>query len=172
MNRWRALWQSRIVRVLLWVLLTLSLVPLLLLGGVFFLGRETLTLMPWLFGLVLLLTLGGILVAAAYLYRLLARPLSQLREVAGQVSMGDYSQDVTRLIGPRKDEIGAFSEAFNLMVTMIEAREANLRARVQQLQIEIDEARKAQQVSEITESEYFQALREKARALRERRKDP
>jgi methyl-accepting chemotaxis protein len=172
MKRWRELWSSNILRVLLLVLLCLSLVPVLILGLVFLLGwlSGNQVFMPWALGLVFLLTAGGILTAAYYLYHFLARPLLQLRDVAGQVSMGDYSQDVTRLIGPRRDEIGQFSEAFNLMVTMVEARETNLRAQVQRLQIEIDEARKAQQVSEITESDYFKELRKKAQALRERRK--
>jgi methyl-accepting chemotaxis protein len=173
MKRWRELWRSNILRILLLVLLFLSLVPLLVLGLVFLLGSllDNQSLMPWALGVVFLLTAGGIVAAAYYLYRFLARPLLQLRDVAGQVSMGDYSQDVTRLIGPRRDEIGQFSEAFNLMVTMIEARETNLRAQVQRLQIEIDEARKAQQVSEITESDYFKELRKKAQSIRQSRQE-
>jgi hypothetical protein len=45
-----------------------------------------------------------------------------------------------------------------------------LRREVHELRIEIDEVKKAQQVSEIVESEYFQNLRARARELRERRK--
>lgn len=170
-EQWEILWQSKILRTLLLVLLLLSLVPLLVLGILFLLGelKGAVGFVPWAFLGVLLLTAIGVLAAAYYLYRFLARPLLQLREVASQVTVGDYSMDITRLIGPRQDEIGEFSEAFNLMVTMIEARETNLRAQVQRLQIEIDEARKAQQVSEITESDYFKELRQRARDLRRKR---
>jgi hypothetical protein len=41
---------------------------------------------------------------------------------------------------------------------------------VEELRIEIDEVRKAWQVAEITESEYFQNLQEHARKMRKRGK--
>jgi CheY-like chemotaxis protein len=47
------------------------------------------------------------------------------------------------------------------------ARERQLRQQIEDLRIEIDEARKARQVAEITDTEYFQNLREKARKLRQ-----
>jgi GAF domain-containing protein len=43
-----------------------------------------------------------------------------------------------------------------------------LRKQIQELRIEIDEARKARQVAAITETEHFQRLQERARALRRR----
>jgi len=45
-------------------------------------------------------------------------------------------------------------------------REAQLKKQIEALQIQIDEARTAKQVAEITETDYFQALREKADRLR------
>ncbi|GAB4215277.1 MAG: hypothetical protein OHK0022_54960 [Roseiflexaceae bacterium] len=45
-------------------------------------------------------------------------------------------------------------------------REQGLRQQIEDLKIEIDEARKARQVAEITETDYFQNLREKARRMR------
>jgi hypothetical protein len=41
-----------------------------------------------------------------------------------------------------------------------------LKRQVEELRIEIDLAKQARQVREITETEYFQQLRERARALR------
>jgi phosphoserine phosphatase RsbU/P len=52
----------------------------------------------------------------------------------------------------------------------VQERERALKAQIQQLKIEIDEKRKAQQVSEIVESDYFQRLSENARKMRERNK--
>jgi len=43
--------------------------------------------------------------------------------------------------------------------------------KVQQLTIELDETRKARQVAEITETEYFKKLRDRAQAMRESTKD-
>jgi len=51
-----------------------------------------------------------------------------------------------------------------------ETQVQELRQKVQELCIEIDEVKKAEQVAEITESEYFQRLREHARKMRRRAK--
>jgi hypothetical protein len=48
----------------------------------------------------------------------------------------------------------------------VHAREQRLKQEVQQLRIEIDEARTARQVAEITETDYFQDLQRKADQLR------
>ena len=47
-------------------------------------------------------------------------------------------------------------------------REASLRQEIAKLKIEIDESRRAKQVSEITESRFFQDLRDKAKEMRSR----
>jgi GAF domain-containing protein len=47
-------------------------------------------------------------------------------------------------------------------------RVQGLRQQIQELRVEIDEARKIRQVAEITETDYFRDLRQRARALRER----
>jgi CheY-like chemotaxis protein len=49
-----------------------------------------------------------------------------------------------------------------------EAREAALRQEVRALKIVIDETKREKQVAEITETDYFQELRERARRLRDR----
>jgi two-component system cell cycle response regulator len=48
----------------------------------------------------------------------------------------------------------------------VRSREQRLRQEVRQLRIEIDDARAARQVAEITQTEYFQDLQEKASELR------
>ena len=45
-------------------------------------------------------------------------------------------------------------------------RERRLKAQVQQLRIEIDEARAARNVAEITDTDFFRDLQEKASKLR------
>ncbi len=45
-------------------------------------------------------------------------------------------------------------------------REAHLQRQIEQLKIELDEAKMEKQVAEITESDYFQRLREQAEELR------
>ena len=48
-------------------------------------------------------------------------------------------------------------------------REQGLKEEIEQLRIQIDESRKAREVAEITDTEYFQQLQERARARRARR---
>lgn len=50
----------------------------------------------------------------------------------------------------------------------VQAREAKLRQEIQELRIEIDEAKKAKQVAAITETEYFQQLQSRVNQLRNR----
>jgi len=45
-------------------------------------------------------------------------------------------------------------------------REDSLRAQIEKLKIEVDEAKKSREVAEITETDYFQQLQEKVRKLR------
>jgi len=52
------------------------------------------------------------------------------------------------------------------MAIEVLARERLLRQEVRQLRIEIDQARAARQVAEITQTEYFQDLQAKAATLR------
>lgn len=60
----------------------------------------------------------------------------------------------------------------SLAVAALEAyiREQSLRQEIQQLRIEIDEARRQQQVSEIVDTDFFQDLQARARAMRGRRR--
>jgi len=52
----------------------------------------------------------------------------------------------------------------------VQVREAKLRQEIQELRIEIDEAKKAKQVAAITETEYFQQLQSRVSQLRNRAK--
>jgi hypothetical protein len=54
------------------------------------------------------------------------------------------------------------------MVREVYAREESLKRQVAELRIEIDEVKKAQQVAEITDTDYFLRLQEKAQAFRRR----
>jgi hypothetical protein len=60
-----------------------------------------------------------------------------------------------------------------LMVSLwrAETQVKELRDQVRELRVEIDEGKRAQQVSEIVDSEYFQGLAERAKELRERHKN-
>lgn len=86
---------------------------------------------------------------------------------------------VLQLINAKDRESGqviAFDKTLQKMVESLSAlatvvleaylREQQLKQQIQDLKIVIDEGRKQNQVAEITESEYFQSLREKVQELR------
>jgi two-component system, cell cycle response regulator len=82
--------------------------------------------------------------------------------------------DPTRLEGvaARDDALGQLARTFQRMALEVRAREERLRQEVRELRIEIDEQRQAQKVAEITGTEYFKDLRERAKELRRIVEDP
>jgi CRP-like cAMP-binding protein/RsiW-degrading membrane proteinase PrsW (M82 family) len=96
-----------------------------------------------------------------------------------KLARGEYSETlkdgltVTTDVAATTDAEGAISElvgAFFHMVREVQERETRLRRRVEELEIVINEVKKAKQVEEITESDYFRRLREQAEKIRERKK--
>jgi HAMP domain-containing protein len=104
---------------------------------------------------------------------LFTRPISVLASAAKKIGEGDYEQDIQEMsIGPFRDEVTTLAGVFEIMISKVYQREQTLRRRVEELQIIVDEQKKAEQVSEIVESEFFQDLQAKAREMRARgRKD-
>ena len=66
----------------------------------------------------------------------------------------------------RTDALGILVRTFVRMAIEIRAREEALRRQVRELTIEIDDARQARKVAEITDSDYFRTLRSRAAELR------
>jgi DNA-binding response OmpR family regulator len=67
----------------------------------------------------------------------------------------------------RTDALGVLARTFVHMAGEVRAREEALRRQVRELTIEIDEARQARKVAEITDSDYFRSLRSQAAELRQ-----
>ena len=57
------------------------------------------------------------------------------------------------------------------MVNEVIARQQRLRQQIRDLKIEIDQTRKAKEVEEIVETDYFQNLQQKAQKFRQRQGD-
>ena len=67
--------------------------------------------------------------------------------------------------------LGAAAQLVMLFGSTSVLKEQQLQRQVQQLRIEIDQERRAREVADITESDYFQQLLGKADELRNRIKD-
>jgi CRP-like cAMP-binding protein len=105
--------------------------------------------------------------AEDYLYM---QQFARVTAAAQAVEAGIYQPESLDEVAQREDELGQLARVFQRMVRQVYAREQELRKQVAGLRIEMDEARKARQVAEITESEYFQNLKARARQLRDGRR--
>src|SRR5436309_3354636 len=107
------------------------------------------------------------LVASVILARRVTGPVSRLTAAAA-LETHTFDPESLAEVTRRPDELGHLARVFHRMALEVYAREQRLRQEVQQLRIEIDEAKKVRQVAEITETDYFQDLRQRAQALRAR----
>ncbi|ULH17763.1 hypothetical protein MF271_20365 (plasmid) [Deinococcus sp. KNUC1210] len=102
--------------------------------------------------------------------RRFARPVATLAHELQAMREGDYQRNFSHLRrGPFGDEVSMLTEVFEDLLSKVARREQTLVREVQALHIEIDLNKREQQVSEIVDSQSFLSLREKARAMRERR---
>jgi two-component system, cell cycle response regulator len=97
------------------------------------------------------------------------RQVDSLTHAAAAVEAGSFQADCLSEVAARADALGQLGRVFQRMASEVKAREERLQREVQALRIQIDESRKARQVAEITETEYFRDLRQKAQNLRAKR---
>jgi HAMP domain-containing protein len=115
---------------------------------------------------------AGILVTVVYLIaRQIVRPVLVITDTAAAIEDGEFELSVLDTVKTRPDEIGQLARIFQNMAKQVYQREQRLKRQVAELTIEIDQTRKEQQVAEITETDYFKDLRQKAKDLRKRRNE-
>jgi DNA-binding response OmpR family regulator len=96
------------------------------------------------------------------------RNVAAVTAAAAAVEGGTFDPATLESVAARGDSLGQLARTFQRMAREVQAREQRLRQQVQELRVQIDEKRKARQVAEITETDYFQSLQRKARDLRRR----
>jgi DNA-binding response OmpR family regulator len=94
------------------------------------------------------------------------RDVGHVTHAAAAVEAGQFAAETLIDVSKRPDELGQLARVFERMAREVAAREEQLKQQIQVLSIEIDQAKKTRQVSEITDTEYFQELRRKAKELR------
>lgn len=97
------------------------------------------------------------------------RDVAEVTTAAAAVEAGQFAVETLTGVARRPDALGQLARVFVGMARKVAAREAELEQEIRTLRIEIDHAQKTRQVSEITDTEYFQELQRKAKALRQRR---
>ncbi len=95
-------------------------------------------------------------------------PLQLLHRAVERLEKGELGEEEIALLSQTKgrDEVAGLSRVFSKMAAEVKARETRLKQQVEDLRIEIDHSKRAKQVAEITETDYFQSLRQKAKQLR------
>ena len=94
------------------------------------------------------------------------KDVAHVTSAAAAVEDGNFAPQSLTQVATRDDELGRLARVFQRMALEVQAREQRLKQQIQELRIEIDDVKKARQVAEITETDYFQALRDKAKVLR------
>jgi CRP-like cAMP-binding protein len=93
---------------------------------------------------------------------------ARVTAAASAVEAGVFEPESLDEVAQRTDALGQLARVFQGMTREVFAREQRLKQQVQELRIEVDMIKKDRQVAEITESQYFQALQQKVKDLRDR----
>jgi len=96
------------------------------------------------------------------------RQVARVTAAAAAVEADRFAVHDLDVVADRSDELGQLARVFQRMAQEVQAREQRLKQQVIELRIQVDEAKKAREVAEITETDYFQQLQAKAKRLRER----
>lgn len=120
---------------------------------------------------------GGLIMAIAVFvgYALaswIIRPVMTVISVAANIEKQNYQLEPLDAVAGRTDELGHLARVIREMARVVYQREKDLIEKVRELRIEVDEAKRTQQVSEIVDSDFFKDLEIKARQMREYRHKP
>jgi CheY-like chemotaxis protein len=92
--------------------------------------------------------------------------VGRVTAAAAAVEEGQIDLETLDEPAARDDALGRLARVFQRMAREVRAREERLQQQVTELRIEIDEARQARKVAEVTDTAYFQELRAQAADLR------
>ena len=92
--------------------------------------------------------------------------VARVTDAASALEDDRFEPAILETVAARDDALGTLARSFARMAGQVRAREDRLRKEVAELRIEIDEAKQAQRVAEITGTDYFQDLRGRAAELR------
>ena len=94
------------------------------------------------------------------------RNVALVTDAAAAVQAETFDPDDLADVAARDDALGQLARVFRHMAREVYAREQRLKQEVQELRIELDEAKQARKVAEITDTEYFQDLLSQADDIR------
>jgi CRP-like cAMP-binding protein len=96
--------------------------------------------------------------------------MQRLTSAAAALEDGFYEADSIAEVKARADALGQLANVFDRMAKEVIGREARLNKQVMDLRIEINNTKRAREVAEITESDFFKEIERKAKAARSGKK--
>jgi nitrate/nitrite-specific signal transduction histidine kinase len=119
--------------------------------------------------IVFLIACSVIFLAVFFLSDTITRPLRVITNAAYMLENDERVDPETLAPLTRgSDELSQLARVFRKMVEQVQTRQQQLKQEVARLQIQIDESKRQQQVSEIVDTEFFQDLKNKARSMRKK----
>jgi methyl-accepting chemotaxis protein len=120
-------------------------------------------------------TYGALFILVFFVARALTQPIRKFARLAQVVGEGDYD-DIDDLNGLKRgiwrDETNALAEIFSEMINKVRQRETELKRRVNELKIKIDQSKASEQVREIVDTDFFEHLTARASDIRSRKRNP
>ncbi|XFA72374.1 cache domain-containing protein [Thermosynechococcaceae cyanobacterium Okahandja] len=125
-------------------------------------------------GLVSLLFVGGsVIVISLVVAQSITKPIRAIATAAQRLKTDTFDAAILTPYTQSQDDMGELAQTFLEMALEVEHRHQQLKQQVSDLKIEIDQEKRKKAVAEITETDYFQSLRDRARSLRQQVKsDP
>ena len=122
---------------------------------------------------LIIVTLVAVMFLAVLLARTIVSPILRLTSTARWIEAGQWHKvDTASLdkMGRGGAEVGQLARVFASMTKQVYVRETDLRKQVEGLKIVIDESKRRKAVEEITDSEFFQSLTERAAKIRQKQR--
>ncbi|WP_460193269.1 cache domain-containing protein [Thermosynechococcus sp. FA-CM-4201] len=123
-------------------------------------------------GFLSLLLVGvGVILISLIVARSITKPIRALVSAAHALKYDQFDQfdpRVLRQYAQGSDDMAELAQVFLEMAQAVEQRQDQLEEELSELKIEIDQEKRKKSVAEITSTDYFQELRQRAQQLRQR----
>ena len=96
--------------------------------------------------------------------------IEEISKWVHRVAEGQY-QNIEMPVNVKDDSLAALAADFVMMASNVRKREETLKQEIAQLRIVIDEKKRNEEASQITQSEFFSSLKDKLRAMRSNEDD-
>ncbi len=91
--------------------------------------------------------------------------VEQVTQAAAALETGDISPEGLHPVAARDDELGQLARVLQQAAAEVQQRETALKRQLEELQIEIDQAKRQQEVTQITRSVYFQDIQKEVASV-------